>query len=182
MFYGINLSEGNFTRSAQDINHQNELKNYTQFRLQTYLLRGQWVKETRWKSSCKVDPNFLPFLDNMTRANQNASYNPPIRPFTLSVSSVPHISSANQNTPNNQPIRPLYLCPVFLTYQFSVCRRWVTVVMVIQWNLVITLSDKTGYCMCTTRCFKMLAYWGWDKMAAICQTTFSNSFSWMKMV
>ena len=27
----------------------------------------------------------------------------------------------------------------------------------------------------------MLTHWGWDKMAAIFQTTFSNGFSWMKM-
>ena len=26
-----------------------------------------------------------------------------------------------------------------------------------------------------------LTHWGWDKMAAIFQTTFSNAFSWMKM-
>ena len=26
-----------------------------------------------------------------------------------------------------------------------------------------------------------LAHWGWDKMAAFFQTTFSNAFSWMKM-
>ena len=26
-----------------------------------------------------------------------------------------------------------------------------------------------------------LTHWGWDKMAIICQTTFSNTFSWMKM-
>ena len=29
--------------------------------------------------------------------------------------------------------------------------------------------------------FIMLTHWGRDKMAAICQTTFSNAFSWMKM-
>ena len=27
-----------------------------------------------------------------------------------------------------------------------------------------------------------LTHWGWDKMAAILQTTFSNAFSWMKML
>ena len=27
----------------------------------------------------------------------------------------------------------------------------------------------------------LLTHWGWDKMAAIFQTTFSNVFSWMKM-
>ena len=27
----------------------------------------------------------------------------------------------------------------------------------------------------------LLTHWGWDKMAAIFQTTFSNGFSWMKM-
>ena len=27
----------------------------------------------------------------------------------------------------------------------------------------------------------ILAHWGWDKMAAIFQTTFWNAFSWMKM-
>ena len=27
-----------------------------------------------------------------------------------------------------------------------------------------------------------LTHWGWDKMAAIFQTTFSNAFFWMKMV
>ena len=29
--------------------------------------------------------------------------------------------------------------------------------------------------------FNLLTHWGWDKMAAIFQTTFSNAFSWMKM-
>ena len=27
----------------------------------------------------------------------------------------------------------------------------------------------------------VLTHWGWDKMAVIFQTTFSNAFSWMKM-
>ena len=27
----------------------------------------------------------------------------------------------------------------------------------------------------------LLTHWGWDKMDAISQTTFSNAFSWMKM-
>ena len=31
------------------------------------------------------------------------------------------------------------------------------------------------------RWFNWLTHWGWDKMAAISQTTFSNAFSWMKM-
>ena len=30
-------------------------------------------------------------------------------------------------------------------------------------------------------CDAMLTHWGRDKMAAICQTTFSNAFPWMKM-
>ena len=29
--------------------------------------------------------------------------------------------------------------------------------------------------------FKVLTYWGWDKVAAISQTTLSNAFSWMKI-
>ena len=29
--------------------------------------------------------------------------------------------------------------------------------------------------------FYRSTYWGWDKMAAFCQTTFSNAFSWMKV-
>ena len=28
---------------------------------------------------------------------------------------------------------------------------------------------------------KGLTHWGWDKMAAISQTIFSNAFSWMEM-
>ena len=31
------------------------------------------------------------------------------------------------------------------------------------------------------RWHRYLIHWGWDKMAAISQTTFSNAFSWMKM-
>ena len=35
--------------------------------------------------------------------------------------------------------------------------------------------------MCLVARGSMLTRWGWDKMAAIYQTTFSNAFSWMKM-
>ena len=41
------------------------------------------------------------------------------------------------------------------------------------WGLI---DDKSS-----TSHHRALRHWGWDKMAAIMQTTFSNLFSWMKM-
>ena len=45
----------------------------------------------------------------------------------------------------------------------------------------------SGHCTADTRIrgaewiIRLLTHWGWDKRAAILQTTFSNAFSWMKM-
>ena len=40
------------------------------------------------------------------------------------------------------------------------------------WNRPMHTITKAGH---------LLTHWGWDKMAAILQTSFSNAFSWMKM-
>ena len=34
---------------------------------------------------------------------------------------------------------------------------------------------------CNIKCYEELTHWGWNKMAAIPDTTVSNAFSWMKM-
>ena len=49
------------------------------------------------------------------------------------------------------------------------------------WNIqrmLIIIRSSITWC-----CHKMMiTYWGWDKMANILQTTFSNTFYWMKML
>ena len=48
----------------------------------------------------------------------------------------------------------------------------------IQLSKACILKMRDAYFECLK---KILTHWGRDKMAAICQTTFSNVFSWMKM-
>ena len=51
--------------------------------------------------------------------------------------------------------------------------------------VVNLLSNITHSCWCScyniVACSHLLTHWGWDKMATIFQTTFSNAFPWMKM-
>ena len=45
------------------------------------------------------------------------------------------------------------------------------------------IPAKLLYILILGLCLKAsLTYWGWDKMAAIFQTTFSNAFSWLKFI
>ena len=45
----------------------------------------------------------------------------------------------------------------------------------------LTVSNSNVNFMFFTWSFVNLTHWGWDKMATIFLTTFSNAFSWMKM-
>ena len=62
------------------------------------------------------------------------------------------------------------------------------------WNNILqasfTINKKHPFIQVHSSCFLVLCcdlvpvhltQWGWDKMAAILQTTFSNAFSWMKI-
>ena len=49
------------------------------------------------------------------------------------------------------------------------------------WAASVVLTDGLALSGVRTSA-DMLPHWGWDKMADIFQTTFSNAFSWMKML
>ena len=53
-----------------------------------------------------------------------------------------------------------------------------------KWHGYFSIWGFTGkyFSLVSQKCvYALLTHWGWDKMAAILQTTFSNLFSWMKM-
>ena len=65
-------------------------------------------------------------------------------------------------------------------YQHPFFARW-TVMYLSQGNITTTFSNAVLINDINANIFLCITYWGWEKMAAISQMTFSNAFSWMKM-
>ena len=53
--------------------------------------------------------------------------------------------------------------------------------VLIRWQAISQTSDDPILFTYTNMHYLALTHYGWDKMANIYQTTFSNAFSWMKM-
>ena len=64
-------------------------------------------------------------------------------------------------------VRGIFIEPCLVIYWLEHVIYWSRVFM--HWTVICTQPMVA------------LTHWGWDKMATIFQTTFSNAFSWMKM-
>ena len=70
-------------------------------------------------------------------------------------------------------VRGIHRWPVDSPHKRPITRKMFPFDDVIMWREYVTCMD--------VKTWKHLTHWGRDKMDAISQTTFSNTFSWMKM-
>ena len=94
-----------------------------------------------------------------------------IRPFPANNIGWPNVGPTSVLS---SPCWPnLYYCLDCLTVRDTCVRRIILVLP----NLVIASKPRE-----IGSTFPSLTHWGWNTMSAILQTTFFNSFSWMKIV